>query len=56
MPSGKTLASLLFNVGKYDPATLLATIGILLPATILACVVPARQAATADPLVALRTE
>ncbi|HUJ42106.1 MAG TPA: ABC transporter permease [Opitutaceae bacterium] len=52
----QVLASLLFNVGKYDPVTMAATIGILVVVTILACLLPARRAARVDPLIALRTE
>ena len=50
------LASLLFEVGRLDPATY-AVVGVtLLLAGVLACWIPARRAARVDPLTALRSE
>lgn len=50
------LASLLFDVGKYDPATL-ATVGILLGGTaLLASYLPARRATRMNPVAALNCE
>jgi putative ABC transport system permease protein len=52
----RALASLLYGVEPTDPATL-ATVMLLLGGVgLLACWVPARRAAAADPLAALRSE
>jgi putative ABC transport system permease protein len=50
------LASMLFNVGKYDPVTLLAVGGVLSFTALLACYIPARRAMKVNPIVALRCE
>ncbi len=52
----QVIASLLFNVGKYDPVTLGAVGMILAVTALLACWLPARRAAKVDPIVALRCE
>jgi putative ABC transport system permease protein len=50
------LSSLLYNTSPTDPATLI-TVGLVLGVVALAaCCVPARRAAKADPIVALRYE
>ncbi len=52
----RALASLLYGLASYDPLTIcLATIGIVL-VSLAASFVPARRAASVDPLVALRYE
>jgi predicted permease len=48
--------SLLFGLGSNDPATLAGTVSIMLTVAVLAAAVPARRAATVDPLAALRHE
>jgi predicted permease len=48
------LAGLLYGVRPGDPATLLAVTLLLAAAALLACLVPARRAARADPMHALR--
>jgi len=55
-PLGLTrlLSSLLFGVGARDPLTLAAAAGILAAVAFLACYIPARRAASLDPLAALR--
>ena len=50
------LASLLFSVTPFDPASYLVTAGILVAVAVLACYVPARRAMRVDPLIALRQE
>ena len=47
---------LLFGVRAGDPATFMLTVAILLCAAGCAAVLPARRAASVDPVVALRTE
>jgi putative ABC transport system permease protein len=50
------LASLLYSVRPVDPATYLTVSLLLLAVALLACYVPARRAATVDPMIALRHE
>jgi putative ABC transport system permease protein len=50
------LSSMLFNIGKYDPVTLVAVAVILSAVALLACLVPARRAMRVNPIVALRYE
>ncbi len=47
---------LLFAVRPTDPATFAAVAALLAGVAALACYVPARRAATIDPMIALRTE
>jgi len=53
---GKLVTSLLYGVSPRDPWILAASAAVLLAAAILACLVPARRAATVDPMEALRYE
>ena len=50
------LSSLLFGVHASDPLTLSGVAVLLLAATFLAAYLPAKRAATLDPMVALRCE
>jgi len=53
---GRVLGTQLWGVSAYDPWTLLCVPVILLVTGAAACWVPARRAASVDPLVALRYE
>jgi ABC-type antimicrobial peptide transport system permease subunit len=53
---GRAMATQLFGVKPYDPNILLVTTAVLSVAALIAAVVPARRAATLDPMRALRTE
>lgn len=53
---GRLLASMLFGVDAYDPATFVAVCALLLLVSVLACSAPARRAIRVDPIEALRDE
>jgi putative ABC transport system permease protein len=53
---GKTLRSLLYNVGAIDVRALLGVATILVASALLACCAPARRATKIDPMTALRQE
>jgi len=50
------VASMLFGVTPFDPASYAMTAAILMLVAALACYIPARRAMGVDPLVALRQE
>ena len=52
----RTLASQLFGVSPYDPATLAGVVALLFAAGFAACFFPARAATRVDPMTALRYE
>jgi putative ABC transport system permease protein len=52
----RVLEAFLFEVKPNDPATYAAVAGLLVAVALLAGVIPARRAATVDPLIALRYE
>jgi ABC-type antimicrobial peptide transport system permease subunit len=54
--AGHAMASQLFGIKPWDPRILLITTVVLAGAALIAAVVPARRAATLNPIRALRTE
>ena len=54
--AGHAMAAQLYGVKAYDPRILVVTSAALVFAAFLAAVVPARRAATLDPIRALHTE
>jgi predicted permease len=53
---GRSMSSLLFGIEPLDPAAYVAGIGVILAAAAFASYVPARRAATIDPIETLRAE
>ena len=53
---GRLMSSLLFGVGPMDPAAYIAALGVTIAAAALASYLPARRAATIDPIETLRAE
>lgn len=49
-------ASLLFQVSPYNPVIVSAALAVLLAVGVIACLLPARRAATIEPVEALRAE
>lgn len=56
LASVRLLDRLLYGVTAFDPAALLGAPLVLVIIALLACVLPARRAATLDPLDALRAD
>jgi ABC-type antimicrobial peptide transport system permease subunit len=58
LASGATrwIGSLLYETKAGDPAVMIASIAVLLVAAFFAALLPARRAASVDPMRALRTE
>ena len=56
LAAGRAMASQLFGVAPYDLRVMLATAAVLALAAFIAAAVPARRAATIDPVRALHTE
>jgi putative ABC transport system permease protein len=54
--STRLLRSQLFGVEAGDPLAYAAVVSLLAIVTLLACYVPARRAASVDPMIALRQE
>jgi macrolide transport system ATP-binding/permease protein len=56
LAAARLLHDLLFGVRAADPATMAAVAGVLAIAAILASYIPARRAASVNPVDALRAE
>jgi ABC-type antimicrobial peptide transport system permease subunit len=54
--AGRAIRSFLFGVTVHDPATIVAVSTLLLTCGLVAAFVPARRAASTEPMQALRTE
>ena len=52
----RVMSSLLFGIGPMDPAAYAAALGVTLAAAALASYVPARRAATIDPMLTMKVE
>jgi len=53
---GRLMRGMVYGVGVMDPKAFAVVALMLLGAALLACLVPARRAASVDPVVALRQE
>jgi predicted permease len=56
MVLGRLMSSLLFGIGPMDPTAYVAAVGVTIGAAALATYLPARRAATIDPMETLRAE
>ena len=54
--AARAIQAILFGVGGHDPLTVLSVCGLLAISGLIAAVIPARRAASIDPMQALRTE
>ena len=52
----RAMQAFLFGVGRHDPITVLSVCGLLAVSGLVAALIPARRAASIDPMDALRTE
>ena len=52
----RAIKAFLFGVGEHDPATIVSVCGLLAVCGLVAALIPARRAASIDPMHALRTE
>jgi predicted permease len=54
--AARAIQAFLFGVGRHDAMTTLAVCGLLAVSGLIAAIIPARRAASIDPMQALRTE
>jgi putative ABC transport system permease protein len=52
----RAIEAFLFGVGRHDPITILSVCALLAVSGLIAAIIPARRAATIDPVIALRAE
>jgi ABC-type antimicrobial peptide transport system permease subunit len=52
----RAIQASLFGVGRHDPMTILSVCTLLAVSGLIAAIIPARRAASIDPMQALRTE
>jgi len=52
----RVLRSLVYNVSPLDPVTFISVMMMVIAIALFACYLPARRAAKASPMIALRTE
>jgi ABC-type antimicrobial peptide transport system permease subunit len=52
----RVMRSFLFGVSEHDPATVIAVSALMIVCGLVAALVPARRAASIEPMQALRTE
>jgi predicted permease len=52
----RTIQAFLFGVGRHDPITILSVCALLAVSGLIATIIPARRAASIDPMQALRTD
>jgi ABC-type antimicrobial peptide transport system permease subunit len=52
----RAMQAFLFGVGGHDPMTILSVCALLAVSGLIAAIIPARRAASVDPMQALRTE
>jgi len=56
LAASRAIKSLLFSVGQHDPLAMLTACGVLAICGLIASLIPARRAASIDPMQALRAE